>query len=145
MNLTQKCLDEGADYDKLGEILIEMAEYALYHFKAEEDFMEKLDFPRIEKQRLAHQGFITKIEETQILLDGKKLEAIKIILKLNNYLQLWLIDHIQGMDKDIGIFYQDHAPIELENNYELKQEWVWDLLSRIQQSLKRSKRIFGKN
>jgi len=128
MNLTQKCLDEGTDNDQLIEILIEMAEYSRYHFRAEEEFMKKIDFPKIEKHRLAHQSFIAKIQEARTLMDQKQLEACSIVLKINNYLQLWLIDHIQKMDKEFGTFYQDFAPVQLEDNYEIKQAWVWDLL-----------------
>jgi hemerythrin-like metal-binding protein len=112
INQSQQNLIEGVAYDKAVEVLIEMAKYAQEHFCAEESFMTKISYPKIEKHHQAHQGFISRIEEATNQVDARKMDAFWIILKLNNYLNFWLINHIQGFDKEYGVYYNSHPNVQ---------------------------------
>lgn len=133
INLTQMNLIQGVGNDKVVEILLEMIQYARYHFKAEEIFMDKIGYAKITKHQKGHQTFIDRIQEARKQMDQQKMDAFWIILKLNNYLQMWLIDHIQGMDKDFGQYYQSQSPVctdDLMGPFESQCKDIWEILKK---------------
>jgi hemerythrin-like metal-binding protein len=84
--------------DFLNVIFEEVTQYTVYHFKTEEELMEKVNYSGIEEHKLLHKSFIDKLE----LL---KLEAQKgtpyINLALCVFLKEWWIGHIAAEDQKI--------------------------------------------
>jgi hemerythrin len=86
-------------YDKIVEVIEELKEYTVYHFKDEEDYMESINYKRLFSQKVDHAEFIKKIEEVDLSeVDKDHDEAIMGIL---TFLNEWLIHHI--LEKDLLI------------------------------------------
>ena len=83
-------------YDKIVEVLEELKEYTIYHFKDEEDYMESINYKRLFTQKIDHADFIKTISEVNLSkIDENQDEAIMTIL---TFLNNWLTSHI--LEKD---------------------------------------------
>ena len=92
-------------YDEIMTILTELREYTEKHFRDEEDYMEKLQYPKLEEQKTAHNAFVEKL----VHINMKELDFIddnqqEYLVELINYLLDWLTNHILGADKQIAIW-----------------------------------------
>ncbi len=86
-------------YDKIVELIQELREYTVYHFKDEEDYMESINYKRLFTQKIDHANFIKKIDEVNLnKIDKNQDESIMGIL---TFLNNWLINHI--LEKDLLI------------------------------------------
>ena len=86
-------------YDKIVEIIEELREYTVYHFKNEEIYMESINYKRLFTQKMDHAAFIEKLDEVNLnKVDENQDEAIMGIL---TFLNEWLINHI--LEKDLLI------------------------------------------
>lgn len=87
-------------YDKIAEVLGELKDYSLMHFKHEEEYMESINYKKQFSQKIAHEEFKKKIESYDLDdIDSNQDESIVEIL---NYVTDWLINHIMKADKLIG-------------------------------------------
>lgn len=92
-------------------ILMELDEYAVLHFKHEEEYMEEINDPELPRQKKMHQDFVAKIREIKQgdmeLGDGK--ETLKNIVE---YVARWLFSHIISSDTMIGVYQKMDAQKE---------------------------------
>jgi len=84
-------------YDKIMAIIQELKEYAKYHFKAEEEYMMQIKSPKFFRQKVAHDDFVSKIEEVQ--LQDIDQDQDKYIRELLEFVFTWIIEHIIIEDK----------------------------------------------
>lgn len=87
-------------YDKIVAIIKELRDYTAYHFKAEEEYMESINYKRMFTQKIEHAAFIKKLDE--IDFDKIDKDQDKYILSILQYLNDWLVEHIFEKDKLIG-------------------------------------------
>jgi hemerythrin len=87
-------------YDYIVNIINELKDYARYHFKHEEEYMESIGYRRILSQKVAHSDFIEKIDG----YDSEKIDENQkeSLLELVDFLNTWLIEHILKKDKQIA-------------------------------------------
>ena len=86
-------------YDKIVDVVEELKNYTVYHFKDEEDYMESINYKRLFTQKIDHAFFINKLDEVNLnKVDENQDEAIMGIL---TFLNDWLINHI--LQKDLLI------------------------------------------
>lgn len=81
-------------------------EYTKMHFKDEEAYMTRINYPELDAQKKAHASFINelaKLKSEYNLNDGN----ILVILNANNMVLNWLTNHIRNMDKKIGDFVKN--------------------------------------
>ena len=84
-------------YDKIVHILEELKEYNIFHFKSEEEYMQSIEYKRLFTQKIEHDKFIKTLEEINYKdLDEKQDESL---VKILNFLNDWLIEHILKTDK----------------------------------------------
>ena len=81
--------------DILG-ILDEMTEYALEHFEIEERYMKEFSFPEYQAHRNEHIDFTNNSIDYKNRVVGGDFHIINEILE---YLNQWLVNHIQVTDK----------------------------------------------
>ncbi len=87
----------------VGDALDTLCEYTKYHFKAEEEFMEKVDYPQLTEHKKIHISFIEKVVEMQSEVKNK--ETLQNIIF---FLSTWLIHHIKQEDGKIGTFIDNN-------------------------------------
>jgi len=93
----QFCIDK---YDKILEILKELEEYTIYHFKEEEDYMKEIGYENYFLHKIEHQKFINKLKETD--LEKIDFNQDGYLLDLLNFISDWLVKHILKDDKAIN-------------------------------------------
>lgn len=91
-------------YDQINDLLEELKNYTIMHFKHEEEYMEKIGYKRIFTQKIQHEEFRDKLID---LMDSEKLEGSqkdqnKMVDEILGFLTDWLINHILNNDKLIG-------------------------------------------
>ncbi|MCI9138535.1 bacteriohemerythrin [bacterium 1XD42-8] len=87
-------------YDNISDILQELKDYTIEHFRHEEEYMEKIQYKRMFTQKMQHRAFIQKLEEySSWNLDRSQDDVIQDIFK---FLTDWLTKHIYESDKLIG-------------------------------------------
>ncbi len=87
-------------YDEIVGLLEKLKNYTSEHFQDEEEFMESIQYPGIKAQKMAHQAFISKLEE--IDLDQVDQNQQEYLEELVEFLFGWLSNHILKSDKLIA-------------------------------------------
>lgn len=87
-------------YDEIVAILNELRDYTKEHFKDEEEYMEQIQYSRIDAQKRAHEAFVEKL--TEINLEEVDENQQQYLEDLMDFLLGWLINHILREDKLIG-------------------------------------------
>ncbi len=77
-------------------ILSEVMEYAKKHFKTEETYMVKFNYPEYPYHKKEHSDFSLRILGYRIKLSNGDYQILDDIIK---FLQEWLVHHIKETDK----------------------------------------------
>ena len=81
------------DNNKFKKIVEELYDYTIYHFKSEEEYLQKAGYPHLKEHQNVHQNFVKKIKEL------KELDKIPDDIDLFEFASEWLIDHILNTDQ----------------------------------------------
>ena len=90
--------------DVLGEIIDGLINYAATHFATEEKYFDKYDYPATETHKKEHAGFVEKVIEFKLGFDEGR---ILLSLDVMNFLQEWLLNHIQVSDKKYCFYFAE--------------------------------------
>lgn len=102
LNKAHSELVNGESDKNVRPLLDELADYATYHFAAEEYWMEEFSYPGLIQHKNEHSKFFEKV--VQMLNDydaGTTSPMIEILTFLHN----WITIHILQSDADYGKFY----------------------------------------
>ena len=89
----------------LSDLLGELADYAEFHFTAEEGAMERTEFPRLDAHRIEHKLFIEKIETFQHDLAANRCNPTFVFRCLAE----WLAHHIKETDQQYSGHLNAHG------------------------------------
>ena len=93
----------GEAHKEAPQIINEMIKYTDYHFKSEEKYFEKYNYPETENHKAVHKSFVEKAVELKNGLENGK---VTVSYDIMNFLRQWLIDHIMGEDKKYTDFFK---------------------------------------
>lgn len=96
INDLNEAMSLGRGRDALDRILSGLVDYTARHFKTEEMYMEKANYPELESHREVHVRLTDKVHE---MVDRYKTGEVGLGIELLNFLQDWLKKHILGTDK----------------------------------------------
>ena len=92
--------------EELWEILSEMTNYALTHFKTEEFCMKYYKYDDYESHKEEHNKFTKIISDySKQLMNGK----FAIIDEVLEHLEQYLVNHIQGIDKKYAACFNENG------------------------------------
>ncbi len=94
----------GAEYEQ--EALDELVDYTRTHFGYEEELMEKHGYPDFTTHRAEHELMISRVE--QVLAEYKR-NPDTAMQNAIDFLRDWLINHINGTDKQYSKFLIDRG------------------------------------
>lgn len=78
-----------------------MNDYAEYHFRFEEEYLRKINYPELFEHRRLHKDFASQLYQSKRAVDeGEVLLNSKIIKIIRN----WLVDHILVEDKKFSLY-----------------------------------------
>ncbi|MES9966587.1 MAG: bacteriohemerythrin [Sedimenticola sp.] len=94
----------GDEFEK--NALDELVDYTRFHFKREEELMEKHQFPEYESHRLEHEAMIEKVGG---FIDEYQQKGHEALEGVADYLKEWLINHINGTDQKYSAFLKERG------------------------------------
>lgn len=106
MNELINTLNQRADTQQVQAAFTKMAEFAIEHFKHEEEFMEKTGYPDLASHRKVHENLINRVNKIGQSLSTGQIDPIEII----SFLKSWLFTHILGVDTKYGQHYKESHP-----------------------------------
>jgi hemerythrin-like metal-binding domain len=107
VNLTNQlynaCLGEKGELEeKFKEVMKELVEYVMIHFKDEEKIMEEINYPSIKEHKQKHEKFVKEIlESVNAYRNGKQFVPNAFV----RFLRDWLFNHILLTDKEMARYY----------------------------------------
>jgi len=106
-------IESGESDEDINDVLNELVNYTVYHFKSEEELQQKHNYPGYEAHKEIHKQLVSEVSKNlELLRTGD--EAIKE--KLMIFLTDWLKDHILGEDKKLGLYLQQQKSDEEEDD-----------------------------
>ncbi|MBP2659872.1 MAG: hemerythrin-like metal-binding protein [Firmicutes bacterium] len=84
-------------YDHIMEIIDELKNYTVDHFKDEEEYMKSIGYKKFLSHKVAHTDFLDKMEN----IDVNKIDNghNEYLLSILDFVCVWLIEHILKEDK----------------------------------------------
>lgn len=84
-------------YDKIIEVINELKNYAIFHFKSEEDYMLSIGYKRFFAQKVEHDDFLKKVSSIDLnkIDENQDAELLSII----EFVIDWTAEHILKSDK----------------------------------------------
>ena len=101
--LYNACLGEkGALEQKFRDVMKELVDYVLVHFKDEERIMEAINYPKLKEHQQKHQDFVkTMLGSVNAYTSGKQFVPNTFV----RFLRDWLFNHILIEDKELSRYY----------------------------------------
>jgi len=84
-------------YDQIVQLLNELKDYTIYHFKCEEEYMESIGYKKLLSQKVDHNDFIEKMNA--IDLDRIDDNQNEYLLGMLSFVVDWIDFHILKKDK----------------------------------------------
>jgi hemerythrin len=84
-------------YDRIVEIIEELKDYTIFHFKAEEEYMMKIGYRKFLSHKVQHDEFIKKISD----IDFSRVDDSQnsYLMELLEFVYQWIDQHILKTDK----------------------------------------------
>lgn len=94
---------QAGELTEVRKIAVQLREYTLYHFDAEEDAMRQYDYPKMGAHVKEHEEFKKFVVEAFDELDTLTKETLAI---KTSFLFKWITEHIGKSDKACGEYYK---------------------------------------
>lgn len=108
LNGLHEDLGKGMAADHMGRLIGELANYTKTHFKSEEEYMAKHNYPELEDHKEEHRNLTRQVVDFyQQFKAGKATMSVQMM----NFLRDWLVNHIQGTDMKYKEFYKKEGII----------------------------------
>ncbi len=92
---------EGYRNVKISDILQEIINYAVFHFKSEENLMIEHEYPGLELHKKEHEDLYNKLLVHSVNIDGQE----ENLEDLYEFLVDWFVEHTTKEDQEFGKFY----------------------------------------
>lgn len=100
INLLHETMLQKRSKSVMGEVIGRLQDYAVVHFRTEEELMKKYEYPGYRDHKKKHDEMRQYIFE---LMENHKNNNIIVSVNVMKYLRKWLSEHILGTD----MMYQD--------------------------------------
>lgn len=106
INGLHKAMRERASGSAMQQLVDELKNYTVEHFKTEEKLFEKYGYPHTAEHKVLHEKFVGQVLEFDSALRSGK---AKVTMEIMQFLKDWLIQHIQGEDRRYTSFLNGHG------------------------------------
>ncbi len=104
LNQLDEAMGKGKGKDVIGNILAELVKYTQNHFTNEEFLLLSHNYPDLSSHKLEHIKLTKRVLEFKLDFDAGK---VTLTIPVMNFLENWLVNHIQGRDKLYGKMIAD--------------------------------------
>lgn len=87
--------------EELMDMIKFLENYVVFHFKTEEDIMQRKKFPGYLKHKAMHDDFIKEFLKIKDRFE-KEGATLDLVSNTTKFLTNWLIEHISKVDKQLG-------------------------------------------
>lgn len=84
-------------YNQILEVLGELKEYTVYHFKSEEEYMTKIGYKKRFSHAIEHSAFIEKLNAVDLSEIDESQD--KYLGELLGFITDWVVNHIMTTDR----------------------------------------------
>lgn len=88
-------------YDRIVNLIEQLKNYAAFHFKTEENYMEEIGYKRLLSQKVQHNDFIEKINQIDLEVIDENQD--QYLLSIIEFAVDWIDQHILKVDKMIPV------------------------------------------
>lgn len=78
-----------------------LVNYTATHFQHEEELQRKSGYPKCKEHKAIHDAFIKQVADMKREVEQQG-ATVASVLKVNNMISQWLINHIQVVDKELA-------------------------------------------
>lgn len=107
-NLVQQVIDVDAldTKENIETVIGFLANYAVSHFAMEEALMMESKYPEYQQHKAIHDEFVQKVVDfiNRFKNEG---ESVSVNDTINNFVTVWLQEHIMGSDKAMAKHYKE--------------------------------------
>lgn len=111
INLMNNLFEKNEDQlqkEEMSYVIKELIDYVIIHFKDEETFLEKINYPDLAPHKKIHQKLLKQLK--MYYEEFLKQNSGKIDDRFFEFLSLWLTSHIQHFDMDYSHFLHSETP-----------------------------------
>ncbi len=113
INKLHSSMSSDFDNEVLQSAMSELEYYAAYHFTVEEGIMRHNDFPELSSHIEEHKKYIQALQNIRLQIVERKSESM-IIIKLEDFLRKWWVNHIINLDKKYGSYITSKDIVRFE-------------------------------
>jgi hemerythrin-like metal-binding protein len=110
---------QGLGEDEIYPTLDFLSEYAVMHFKTEEDLQKKYNYPDFSAHKKKHDEFKTTIFDLLLILQKKRPEK-ELIDSVVKTVGDWLTTHIKGKDIEMAAYLKSQGAFTTSNEQRAK-------------------------
>ncbi|MBK1813842.1 bacteriohemerythrin [Clostridium sp. YIM B02505] len=85
-------------YDRIMEIIVELRDYAQFHFTAEEEYLASIGYKKLFSHKIEHDSFMQKVNNVN--LNDVDSNQDKYVQDLLDFIVLWIKEHIMEKDRE---------------------------------------------
>lgn len=90
----------GKGADEVLKVLNFLASYTVKHFADEEAFQLKIKYPKFQQHKAKHTEFLSQVTKLKKEATENGVN-ITMVIKINQTISAWLVDHIRATDSDL--------------------------------------------
>ena len=103
LNALLEACRQGKGKAEVSRIIEFLSEYVITHFADEEKYMEAHHYTEFAKHKALHLEFMEKFRDLKREFDDEG-PALHLIVKTNQMVVQWLLNHIRKVDRSLGTF-----------------------------------------
>lgn len=103
LNRMHEIVVEGAERTALGQVLNELIDYTVYHFRTEEVLFKEHNFPLLNAHKREHDALTKQVLELQAQFEEG---SATISYEVLDFLHDWLVTHMAGSDRAFLYFLE---------------------------------------
>lgn len=104
INDLNDAMKEGKGKNVLGKIISGLASYTKTHFKTEERYFDRYNYPGTETHKKEHEKFVQTVRNFQQEFENGQ---IMLTIDVMSFLSDWLVKHIKGSDQKYSQFLNE--------------------------------------
>ncbi|HJC48857.1 MAG TPA: bacteriohemerythrin [Candidatus Lachnoclostridium pullistercoris] len=102
INQLMKSCETDKEKQAAMKMLDYMADYADFHFGAEEKLQEEIGYPGIEDHKKKHEEFRRTVQELHDMLEEQEGPSDAFVKAVEENVMKWLMYHIQSFDRSVA-------------------------------------------
>lgn len=114
VNKLYDAINDGQGVEEAKKALAFLSQYVIFHFAGEEKLWKDNRYPKFEEHKAAHDAFTKTVKDLHDMLvteGATERFADKVEAEVTN----WLINHIQGLDRDAADWLNTKSGWQMDN------------------------------